>query len=87
MVGFSRASLASVEGALGQATLDFGTGDVDITSERGRTGFQSTGNEPLVEEWKHFWPTSLPPSNRFPSAERLIDQSAWLHAHGGEESV
>ena len=80
--------LLHVEGALGQATLDFGTGDIDITSERGRTSFQSMGNEALVEEWKHFL-ANLNASKQhvFPSVERLIDQSAWLHAHGDGESV
>ena len=80
--------LLHVEGALGQATLDFGTGDIDITSERGRTSFQSMGNEALVEEWKHFLAhLNASKQHIFPSVERLIDQSAWLHAHGDGESV
>ena len=80
--------LLHIEGALGEATLDFGTGDIDITSEHGRTSFQSMGNEALVEEWKHFLAHfTASKQHIFPSVERLIDQSAWLHTHGGEESV
>lgn len=80
--------LLHIEGTSGQVALDFGTGDIDITNKHGRTSFQSTGNEALVEEWKHFLAhLTAPKQHVFPSIERLIDQSAWLHAHGGEESV
>ena len=80
--------LLHVEGALGQATLDFGTGDIDVINQHGRISFQSTGDEALVEEWKHFL-AHLATTNQhiFPSIDRLVDQSAWLHAHGGEQLV
>lgn len=80
--------LLHVEGTLGQGTLDFGTGDIDITNQQGRTSFQSMGNQALVEEWKYFL-AHLTASKQhvFPPIERLIDQSAWLHAHGGKESI
>lgn len=80
--------LLLVTGTSGQTSLDFGSGLLTLNTNVASTTLQSTGEEPLLAEWNHF----LRHIQRgrpyvFPPVERLHDQSVWLHAHGGEDSL
>lgn len=80
--------LLHVNGTTGQASLDFGSGLLTLNTNGASATLQSTGEEPLLAEWNHF----LHHIQRghpyvFPPVDRLHDQSMWLHAHGGEDSL
>lgn len=77
-----------LEGALGRAILDFGSGLISLETGQGTKTIQSAGHEALVEEWHHFLDhITTTTQHVFPSVERLLDQSEWLKAHSAKDSV
>ena len=81
--------LLHIEGDLGRASLDFGTGTIELTSKTGTAAtVHSTGNDALLEEWNHFLDhLDVEGQHALPSVERLLDQSEWIHTYGGPDSV
>ena len=75
--------LLHVEGGLGRATLDFGSGRLDITSSGTTTTVHSSGRDALHEEWCYFLDhLQAGGKHTLPPVDRLLDQSAWIHTHG-----
>lgn len=80
--------LLHVEGTSGRATLDFGSGTITMSNAGEEKTIQSTGSEPLLEEWNHFLNhLNTPEQHVYPPIERLVDQSEWLRTYGVEDSV
>jgi len=77
-----------LEGALGRATLDFGSGLISLETGQKAKTIQSAGHEALLEEWHHFLDSfNSTTQHVFPSVERLLDQSEWLKTHSAKDSV
>jgi len=78
----SEVRIFEIEGVLGQASLDFGTGESTVTlhhTEPIRTNHQG---DALDREWRYFLERiGKSEGHTFPSAERLLDQSRWLGLH------
>lgn len=83
--------LIGVQGTLRGAVLDFGTGEFSWHIGDGldeKPLLEQFSGEPLEQEWLYFLEKiSTQSPCVFPPASTLMDLSAWLEEHGGQESV
>ena len=83
--------LIGVQGTTRGAILDFGTGEFSWHVEDGlqeKPLVELCPSEPLEQEWMYFLEKIAAQSPCvFPSASTLMDISAWLEEHGGQESI
>lgn len=83
--------LIGVQGTLRGAVLDFGTGELSWHIGDGfdeKPLLERFSGEPLEQEWLYFLEKiSTQSPCVFPPASTLMDLSAWLEEHGGQESV
>lgn len=72
--------LINLNGTLGSARLDFGTGVLTIRHGNHRVDHLTGTPTPLQEEWNEFlkWVRSKKP-HVYPDVNTLLDQSTWLH--------
>ena len=81
----SEVRLFEIEGALGKASLNFGTGESTVTihhAEPARTIHQA---DALYREWRYFLDRiDKGEGHTYPPVERLSDQSAWLGLHAAQ---
>ena len=83
--------LIGVQGTMRGAVLDFGTGEFSWHIGEGfdeKPLVEQFPNNPLEQEWVYFLEKIAAQSPCvFPPASTLMDISAWLEEHGGQESV
>ena len=83
--------LIGVQGTMRGAVLDFGTGEFSWHIGEGfdeKPLVEQFPNNPLEQEWVYFLEKIAAQSPCvFPPASTLMDISAWLGEHGGQESV
>ena len=83
--------LIGVQGTLRGAVLDFGTGEFSWHAGDGfdeKPLVEQFASEPLEQEWLYFLEKiSMQAPCVFPPASTLLDISAWLKEHGGQEPV
>jgi len=83
--------LIGVQGTMRGAVLDFGTGEFSWHIGEGfdeKPLVEQFPNNPLEQEWVYFLEKIAAQSPCvFPPTSTLMDISAWLEEHGGQESV
>lgn len=83
--------LIGVQGTMRGAVLDFGTGEFSWHIGEGfdeKPLVEQFPSEPLEQEWLYFLDRIVAQSPCvFPPASTLMDISAWLDEHGGQESA
>ena len=83
--------LIGVQGTMRGAVLDFGTGEFSWHIGEGfdeKPLVEKFPNNPLEQEWVYFLEKIAAQSPCvFPPTSTLMDISAWLEEHGGQESV
>ena len=83
--------LIGVQGTMRGAVLDFGTGELSWHIGEGfdeKPLVEQFPNNPLEQEWVYFLEKIAAQSPCvFPPTSTLMDISAWLGEHGGQESV
>ena len=83
--------LIGVQGTMRGAVLDFGTGEFSWHTGEGfdeKPLVEQFPNNPLEQEWVYFLEKIAAQSPCvFPPTSTLMDISAWLGEHGGQESV
>lgn len=78
----SEVRIFEIEGALGQASLNFGTGESTVTLHRTEPTRTTHQGDALDREWRYFLDRiDKSEAHTFPPVERLLDQSGWLGLH------